>query len=458
MTAGTNPPSVRLKPDMRRRRVFMVMAALLVVVASALGGGWLWLQTDAARHRFEALASAALRRDVTVEALEVRLDALELSGLAVAGAPLDTPEMLAMPGLRVDAARFELDWSALLEGGLAGTLHARDFDLRIVKQQGVTNWHGLRTPRSGEKRRPLDLRLVLDDGAVTYRDEDRGEQAIVRGVALAGRIERADAQKTVAFDVRAAQIQMRTIVVENVVLAMTVDDAALDVTSLEATLDDGAVSGEGRLAFDRSSSWSARVDARQLRLSEAVLPVVVAAFPAAAGLKAQPAGATQGRLTVSAQVRGSGLRSVSVLQSLEGTLSVSLQDVVLPQETVAVRVAALLRRDAAPLPLPPLSVDARVSGPWVRVTEVRSNAEPIPLPFEGRVALDGRLDLRVDVLPLLGVMPHTQASVRRYADAIPVRVVGTVQAPEVRAPSAAALAKAVAGAWVERSFPRANAP
>ncbi|MEM6291979.1 MAG: AsmA-like C-terminal region-containing protein [Myxococcota bacterium] len=442
---------------MRTRRLLLAGGGALGFLGLGLLGGWMWLHTDAARHRFEVLASEALHRQVTVDAIDVQLDALELSGLTVAGAPDDTSLGQGEPGLEVDAARFELRWSALLDGGLAGTLHARDFDLRVAKQEGATNWHGIRRRRSGDDTRPLDLRLVLDDGTVTYRDEDRGEEVVLRGVALAGRVETAEAHKDVTFDARAAEVEMRDVVLEDVALTVQASEVALAVTSFEATLDEAAITGDGALAFDRASSWSARVDATGLSLGDAVLPVVVAAFPAAAGLTAQPVGATQGQLSISAEVQGSGLKRASVMQSLAGSLGVSLNDVVLPKETVAVRVAALLGRTAAPLPLPPLSIDARIDGPWVRVAEVRSEGDPIALPFEGRVALDGRLDLQVDVLPLLGVMPEARAGVRRYANALPVRVEGTVQHPEVLPPSAGAVAKAVAGAWIERSvFPDAD--
>ena len=140
------------------------------------------------------------------------------------------------------------------------------------------------------------------------------------------------------------------------------------------------------------------------------------------------------------------------MQRLEGRASVWLDDLVLPRETALVRIAAFLGRPPEPLAFESLEIDASLRGPWVRVEGLWSEGEPVPLPFDGRVALDGRLDLEVDVLPLLRVVPRAHDWVRRYATAVPVRLEGTTQDPEIRPPSASAVTKALAGAFVERMF------
>lgn len=354
------------------------------------------------------------------------------------------------PALRVERGEFEVRWSALWDGGLAGTLRAEQFSLQVRKRGRETNLHGIRRPSSG--KRPLDIMLMLSGGDVQIHDEDRGEDIGLEGVVLAGRVRRADAQRVVGLEARADAIVAHGLSVFDVSVALALDADGVELEHLEARLGEGTVVADGRLTFDAVSAWSARLEAEDIALRDELLPIVVAVFPGAAGVTRSPEGRIAGTLSLTAEVEGAGLTRSSILQGLAGQLSVELDDVVLPRETAVVRIAALLGRAPEPLALDALAIEASISGPWVRVDSVRSGGLPIDLPFEGRVALDGRLELELDVLPLVRGLPLAHDWARKYTTTLPVRLEGTTAEPVIRAPSAATVARAVAGAWAERAL------
>ncbi len=414
----------------------------------------MWVRSDDARRRFERTASQALNRDVRVAGIGVGWDRVTLHNLTLSDPWSD------QPALQVAHGEFEIRWSALWDGGLAGTLTAEAFSIRVRKRGRETNFHGMRRPTA--QKRPLDIVLALSGGEVLVHDEDREERVRLEGVELVGRVAREDAQSVVGLEARADAVHTYGVLISDVSVSLAIGREGVDLDQLQARLGGGRIAADGRLGFDVSSTWSAHVEAVDVALRDEVLPIVVAAFPAAAGVPQTPEGRIEGRLSLVAEVEGAGLSPSSLVPTLRGRLRVELEGVVLPPETAVVRIAALLGRSPEPLALEPVSVEASLAGPWVRVDTVRSGGEPIALPFEGRVALDGRLDLDVDVLPLLQALPQAHSWARRYTLALPVRVEGTTAEPVVRAPSAATVARAVAGAWALRALdlhsPRGGGP
>lgn len=425
----------------RALRVGLSAIALFAVVVSALA---VWSASDDARHRFEAVASEALDREVRVGALEVGWDRLTLHDLRLSDPWSEDP------ALRVERGEFEVRWSALWDGGLAGTLRADQFSLRVRKRGQTTNFHGIRRPRSS--KRPLDVMLMLGGGEVAVHDEDRGESVSLVGVTLVGRVLRADAQPVVELDAHADVVTAHGVSVVDVSVALGLDEDGVELGRLDARLGEGRIAADARLSFGVASAWSGRVEAKDVALRDELLPIVVAAFPGAAGVTHTPEGRIVGSLSFVAEVEGAGLTPSSILPTLAGGLTVELEGVVLPPRTAVVRIAALLGRAPEPLALDPLRIEASLEGPWVRVDRIDSGGLPIALPFEGRVALDGRLDLDVDVLPLVRGLPRAHGWARQYTRAVPVRLEGTTTNPVIRAPSAAAVARALAGAWAERSL------
>lgn len=418
--------------------------ATTALLAMLLGALVLWVRSDDARRRFEAVASGALHREVRVAALEVGWNRLILHELTLSDPWSEDP------ALRAERGEFEVRWTALWDGGLAGTLSAEQFSIQVRKRGRETNFHGIR--RSNPRKRPLDIMLMLEGGEVQLHDEDRGETVRLDGVALVGRVQRADAQPIVGLDARARVVLAHGVSVFDVSVAMGLDAEGVEFEHLEARLGEGVVVADARLSFDAASAWSARVEANDVALRDELLPIVVSVFPGAAGVSRTPEGRIAGKLSLVAELEGSGLTRASILRSLSGRLSVELKGVVLPPQTAIVRIAALLGGSSEPLALDPIAIQASISGPWVRVDSVRSGGQPIVLPFDGQVALDGRLDLDLDVLPLVRALPLAHDWAREYTLALPVRLEGTTAEPVIRAPSAAAVAKAVAGAWAERAL------
>lgn len=426
---------------MRRRllRFALVTIALVAVVAGVFAA---WLGSDDARRRFEAVASQALDREVRVSSVDVGWDSLTLHDLTLADPWAEDP------AVSVEHAVFELEWSALLGGGLAGRLEADAFSVTVRKRGGSTNFHGIRRPRSSG--RPLDVLLALEGGEVLLLDEDAGERVAVEGVSLHGVVQRADAQRVVVLDAEATRVHARSVAVYDVAVALGLDAQGVSLDRARVRLGKGVIAGRGRLGFDAESRWSAQLDVAEVGLRDELFPLVVAAFPGAAGLRRAPEGVTAGTVSMQLDVEGAGVAWPGVLPTLRGELSLWLDDIVLPREAAVVRVAALLGRGAEPMRFDRVEVSARVQGRWVRVDEVRSEGEVVALPFDGRVSLDGRLDLEVDVLPLMRLVPSAHAWTRRYVSTVPVRVEGTTEEPVIRPPSAGVLARAMATAWIDR--------
>ncbi|MGH7163370.1 MAG: hypothetical protein ACREID_07785, partial [Planctomycetota bacterium] len=70
--------------------------------------------------------------------------------------------------------------------------------------------------------------------------------------------------------------------------------------------------------------------------------------------------------------------------------------------------------------------------------------------LSGRVSLEGELDLRLDLMPLVKLFGGgAYREVSRFATKIPVRVGGTTAAPKLKAPRAADLARSVLGGLLE---------
>ena len=422
-----------------RRRLLVCALATLACLGLVLGLLAAWVQSDDAHARFEALASQALDREVRVGAIDVGLDAITLRELTISDPWARTPSVSA------DRAQFEVRWQALLDGGLAGTLRADRFSLDVRKRGTETNFHGIRRARS--RRRPLDLLLVLGGGTVRVHDEDRGETVTAEGVTLSGRVQRSDAQPRVALDVGARTVRARGIAVFDVDVGLRVDAEAAELETLSVRLGDGVLQGRARAAFELASGWSVELEAHDVALSQELLPLVAAAFPAAAGVQERPEGA----LSMTVVARGAGWSRAQVLQSLQGRVELTLHDVVLPRASALVRVGALLGRGSEPLALPVVEVEARVQGPWVSVQRVRTDGTAVAVPFEGRVALDGRIEGELDVMPLLQVMPGVHERVRRYTTRLPVRVSGTTEQPSISMPPMAEVMRGAADAWFERA-------
>lgn len=426
---------------MRRRilRIALVTTAVLAVLAAVAG---VWVHSDDARQRFEGLASKALDREVRVSSMEVGWASLTLHDLT-----LDDP-WSASPSVVVGRGVFELEWGALLDGGLAGRLRADGFSVTVRKRDGATNFHGIRRPHSSH--RPLDLLLELDGGAVLLRDEDADETIAFEGVSLRGHVQRADAQPVVTLDAGASAVRARSVAVYDAAVSLGIDADGVELDRARVRLGSGIVAGRGMLRFDEASHWSAQLDVAEVGLRDELFPLVVAAFPGAAGLRTAPEGATGGTVSLRLDVEGAGFAPAGLLPTLHGDLGLRLDGVVLPRETAVVRAASLLGRPAQPMRFDLIEVDARIRGRWVRVDEVRSEGAAISLPFDGRVSLDGRLDLDVDVLAFMRALPAAHAWARRYVSAVPIRVEGTTEDPVIRPPSAGVIARALATAWVDR--------
>lgn len=425
---------------MIRSRPIRVVLAGMVVLAIPLVALAAWMRGAGARARFEHIASSALHRDITIEGMELGWSSLELEGLRVADPWVDDQAVYA------EHASVDLDLWTLLGGGLRGTVRASAFEVTVRKRGHETNFHGMRSKSSG---RELDLLLELEGGDVVYEDLDRNESVRAHRVALRGNVQRAGAQRVVGLDVEVGALNAWGIELRDVFAAARFDRESIVVPKLNVTLIQGAISAEGALAFGAEGEWSAVVDAHELTLDDDLLPIAAVVFPALAGMQDVPEGHAGGTMSLHVEAAGAGLSAESVRSSLSGEVQLGLRDLSLPSESLAVRLAGMFGQGDTLLAMPKVGVDARVEEGWIRVHELRMNGEKVALPFRGRAHMDGRLDLEIDVLPLLRAA-GVSSKVERYAADLPLHVRGTVRDPDVDAPSARELAGSVGRAWLQK--------
>jgi hypothetical protein len=124
-----------------------------------------------------------------------------------------------------------------------------------------------------------------------------------------------------------------------------------------------------------------------------------------------------------------------------------------PEGSLITLVAALGGRPPGPLRLSHASASFELADEWVQLGTMVSDGAAFDPHVRGRVALDGRLDLTVDLMPVVeafGGGAYAQAS--RYTTSLPVRIEGTAQAPELKPPALEDVARGLVGAAIERAL------
>ncbi len=433
----------------------IVVAALVLL---ALGGAFavaahVWLRSDDARVRLERVLSQALHREVTIAELDVEATrgAVELRGVVVANPEgWDGP-----PLLEAERVRFGVDLDDALEGRLDGDVSASGLSLRLAKRDGVTNVHGM--IRRGEpSAKPIDLALdlELEDAHVLLEDLDRGEQIELDGVELAVLLSNRAQVKDVALDMRVDALSVRGVGLRQIEIEAVGSDEAVVLRRVTARVGEhGRVDGSGALQLDERTTWASDLTATAVAIDDDLLPIVVAFYPPAAGVAAAPEGQTQGTLDARLHLEGAGTTWTAVEPSLSGTGAVTMHDVVLPEQSLAVTLAMLVGRQPGPWALGTTTIDVGIGEGWVTLQKVVNDGQEVLPPVTGRVGFRGALDLEVDLMPLVRAYGGgVYASVARTTSSIPMRVQGTVDKPDFEPPTASAVAKGLLGGLMHRAL------
>jgi hypothetical protein len=436
---------------MKRRTIVAVAVLVALALVVLLVVRWL---DDGPRARLEAILSDALGRDVSIGALDVDVTAgvVELRDVTVAN-----PE--AVPGppfLRAGRLRLEISLQELLGRRLVGRLQARDVDLRIVRFVDGTNLEGLLpTPAQRRPDRPppqVQLDYEVEDGRILLEDLERAQQLSLDGVRIDGRVSNRD--RTPLADARVAvdRIELGHVRLRSVELLARASEQGVALPSLRGIVGEaGRMSGSGHLDLRGGNAWSFELGAEDVALDEDITPIVQRFVPVlvAAATADEPAAGVVG---AELRLAGRGLAWESIAPTLEGAGRLTVRDLVVPADAVLVSLGTLAGREAGPWAVGEASASFAIDDGWIELSRLEVDEEAISVPVSGRVSFEGALDLKVDLLPLVRAFGGgVYEEVARWTTSIPVRVGGTLQAPEVRPPTVRDLTGSVGGAILRRA-------
>jgi hypothetical protein len=438
-------------------RSLIWLLGLLLVVGGVAGGAWWWWRGRDVRTEIEAALSDALGRDVRVADYDVDPRGhVTLSGVDIGnpsgwdGAPL------------LHAAKIDLDVAMgdLLDREIAGVMTAEGVDLRIVREGGTTNLHGLLRPSTGGggdgERIDLHLDVAITGARVTIEDRDRDNTFVLEDVDVRVLVANREDAQGASATVRIAKIDLRGVPITkaSMVVRKSGDDVAID--DLKATVGSkGTLTGSAKLLLAEDRDWSVQLELAGVDLDADVRRVVAAVYPPLVSTVEQTA--ASGTMGATLSLAATGVHLAQVKPSLSGTGTLRLNDVLLPKGSLLVTLAGLIGRDTnEPWSLGASTIEFTVGQGWVTLAKVTADGTtslPNQIPIGGRVSLDGELDLKADLMPLVPLFGGgVYASVASVATSLPVKVTGTIDAPKLAPPSVSDVGKSLLGGVIRRSL------
>lgn len=430
------------------RRVVVVLFVIAVLAAGVVFGVRSWWRSDDPRARLQALLSDALQRDVEIGGVEAQGERVILTGLAVGN-----PEGFeGEPLFRAERLELDVALEDLLDDEITGVVHADAVDLHIVKKDGTTNLLGPFGQGGGGsgRKRDLHLDLAITSSKLVLDDLDRGQTLVLEGVGMRVLVSNRDGERRGQAHVTIAEVGLHGIPLRDVEVFAKVEDETVELEALEGRLGSGTVKGHGRVFLGGDKGWSFTVAAADVDIDGDVRPLVTALFPPLAATV--DATAAKGKVAADVELAGAGMHWDQVRPTLAGKGTATLTDVELPAGSLVPDLAALVGHEGA-WALARASAEFVVADDWVKLGRVTLEREAVPMPVEGGVSLGGALDLRVDVLPLVRIFGgKAHAAIGSVATSVPVRIRGTVQAPELALPTAADVGRSLLGGAIRRSL------
>lgn len=447
-------------------RRWLGVVALLAAVGAALTLLW-WPSSQDAKQRLEGILSDALHRPVHIETLDVAATRgeVELRGVSIGNPPgFEEPYLLTASRMH-----FDVGLQALLHRRLVGTVVAQDVELVLVRQGGRTNLEGMvarsASGREAAPRTELDLDVRIFGAEVVLHDrtaDQTAHRARFDDVDIRAHLsDRAgETRGEVAVDV--ARVTIGPTHIHNLHLLGRAQPDRVVIDALSGRIGDtgdltgsGAVELAGAASNTEPAAWRFDLTLRKVGLTPDVLPIVATFYPPIVTVVEGERGpdAMRGFVGGSLSLQGQGLQRDFVATTLQGEGTLSLQDVTLPADALAVQLAGLAGRPAEPWTMDALEIAVSLEQGWVHLDDVALAAEAVEIPVRGRVHVTGALDLRVDLMPLLRVFgTDVHRAGRRYASTVPIRIEGTMDAPEIALPSAEDIGASLLGGAVRRAL------
>jgi len=413
---------------------------LLLVAAVVLFGGPPFLSSDYGREKVEVALSKGLARDVSIGGLDVGFlfATLDASDVRM-GNPAGFPEG---DTVAVRSMRIECGLRDLFDGLVKGRVVGEGVDLTILKKGGRTTLDGLGGKGGGEKpegkRPPLDLEVVLNDCDFTYRDLDTNEATSFEGIGVEAKLN--DRQDASEGRVRVTMRELRRdpVVVRDLELDLHADGTVVVLDQARGTMaGGGTLSAQGELALDEAAQWKAKIDAGDVSIDGSLVPVVATFWPFAAAA----GGKLEGVVNAGFDFTGRGVTWDAIRPTLSGTGDIRLAQLNLPQESVLAQVAQFVRRgEPAAVSMNDAGAEFRVAGGWVEFNRLSASGGERRYDLAGRVSLEGRLALRLDLMPLVKHLhDDTYKEIAKYTKELPVDVRGSTTEPKLAFPDLKAL-------------------
>ena len=435
------------------RRLFKIFLVLTVLIVLFIGFGLpLMANTEAGRAQVARILGRALGRDVAIGGLDVGwfLSSVDVEDLSIAN-PEGYPE-----GSFLEAGSLALDskFKRILDGEIKGGLTGKGLDVHIIKKGDGTNLDGLAKGGDEEKQDEgegpdLDLTLELTDSRLRVTDLDKNEEIVIDGVGLLMQLTNRAGASNVGLKLRVASIDTGTLVVRELEIDARQAGDYLDLESLRALLPGkGKLTGSGRMRVRGGDDWAVKLDADEVGLESDMMPLVSAMYPFASTASGQ----ADGTLGAHFEVKGKGLTWEAMKPTLDGTGKVTLTDLSLPESSVLALAAQLAGKPAGAIRLNNAGAQFGIRNGWMQFNRLSASGDQVRYDLAGRVSLDGKLELTMDLLPLVKQFGGGSAyrEIEKYGvKTLPLGIRGTTGKPKLEAPKLADIAKDAARTKLE---------
>jgi len=416
-----------------------ILIALVLLAVAALFGLPALLSSDYGRGQLEAGLSKALKREVTIESISI---GFLFNSVAADGVRMSHPEGFP-EGDTFKAASVELEtsWRELIKGNLRGEMRGRQVELNVLQRGDSTTLDGLGgdgEPSEGDGEvPPLDISVLLTDCSVTYHDLDSDQKTSIVGLDIDARLQSENNSNRGSLSIRAPELRHDALVVKNVEILARAEPNALTLHTLKGTIGGaGDLNASAKLDLGATKAWSAKVSATSVAIDSAIMPLVTTMYPFAAAAEGQ----LDGNLEASFDITGKGLTWEAARPTLAGKGEIKLANLQLSEQSLVGQLAALAGGKGDALSLNNTGAQFAISHEWLNFQRLSASGKEARYDMSGRVSMDGKLDLRMDLLPLVKLFDAgTYAEAQKYIDTLPVKIQGTTTAPRLRAPDANSL-------------------
>jgi hypothetical protein len=436
---------------MSRGKVWLVLVVVLVV--AAVGGAlWLggWLDSKDARAEAERILSEAIGRPVHIEAVEVEpFNAfVQLKGVRVD----NLEEWGSEPLMTAATVTLNLELDDLLDRHLDGDLRAEGVALRVAKRGHETNLDGMGRPTEDREPIDLDMQILIYDGDVDVTDLDRDETLRLAHVRVESSLSNRSDSRASVMEMDAGPISLHGVEIDELELRVLADDAAVRIDRIRGRIGEiGGLTGAGELDLD-SSTWSFALQVTNIELDEEIVPVVEVVYPPVIAAAQSEQELPRGRVSGRVELRGQGLHWYVVRPTLAGEGEIRIQELHIPDSSLLAMVAHVVGAPSGPLTLDEAGAKFSLAQGWIDLKSVTVGRKEVRSPVRGRVGLDGRLDLLVDLMPVVRLFGEdAHAAIAHYTTSIPVRVRGTTAEPSIEPPTGKDVAKGLLGGALKRA-------